>query len=59
MNKDRILKFAKGMRGRAKNVMRIAREAVERKLLDQYRQRKLFKRDKRKEWNQVRSVDMI
>ena len=32
MNKDKILRLAKGFRGRAKNCIRIARERVEKGL---------------------------
>ncbi|KAK1263086.1 hypothetical protein QJS04_geneDACA008476 [Acorus gramineus] len=50
MNKDRILKLAKGFRGRAKNCIRIARERVEKGLQYSYRDRRNKKRDMRSLW---------
>ena len=50
MNKDKILKLAKGFRGRAKNCIRIARERVEKSLQYAYRDRRTKKRDMRSLW---------
>lgn len=50
MNKDKILKLAKGFRGRAKNCIRIARERVEKSLQYAYRDRRNKKRDMRSLW---------
>nr|POE97008.1 50s ribosomal protein l20 [Quercus suber] len=52
MQKDRILKLAKGFRGRAKNCIRIARERVEKALQYSYRDRRNKKRDMRSLWIQ-------
>uniref|UniRef100_A0A7N2LVL7 50S ribosomal protein L20 n=1 Tax=Quercus lobata TaxID=97700 RepID=A0A7N2LVL7_QUELO len=52
MHKDRILKLAKGFRGRAKNCIRIARERVEKALQYSYRDRRNKKRDMRCLWIQ-------
>nr|POE74160.1 50s ribosomal protein l20 [Quercus suber] len=52
MHKDRILKLAKGFRGRAKNCIRIARERVEKALQYSYRDRRNKKRDMRSLWIQ-------
>jgi large subunit ribosomal protein L20 len=48
--KDKILRLAKGFRGRAKNCIRIARERVEKSLQYAYRDRKNKKRDMRRLW---------
>lgn len=50
MNKGKILKLAKGFRGRAKNCIRIARERVEKSLQYAFRDRKAKKRDMRALW---------
>lgn len=50
MNKDKILRLAKGFRGRAKNCIRIARERVEKGLQYAYRDRKNKKREMRSLW---------
>eukprot|EP00887_Chlorella_sp_A99_P006728 scaffold3.g6728.t1 len=50
MNKDKILRLAKGFRGRAKNCVRIARERVERSMQYAFRDRKQKKRDMRALW---------
>merc|ERR1712046_400108 len=50
--KDRILALAKGFRGRAKNVLRIARNRVEKALQYEYRDRRQKKRDMRTLWVQ-------
>ena len=50
MRNDKILKLAKGCRGRAKNCVRIARERVEKALQYQYRDRRQKKRDMRSLW---------
>merc|ERR1712046_121541 len=50
--KDRILALAKGFRGRAKNVLRIARNRVEKALQYQYRDRRQKKRTMRALWIQ-------
>ena len=50
MRNDKILKLAKGFRGRAKNCVRIARERVEKALQYQYRDRRQKKRDMRSLW---------
>lgn len=55
VNKNRhkkILKLAKGFRGRAKNCFRIAVEKVEKALQYAYRDRKVRKRDMRSLWIQ-------
>ncbi|OIO60161.1 MAG: 50S ribosomal protein L20 [Proteobacteria bacterium CG1_02_64_396] len=46
----KILKLAKGFRGRKKNCFRIANEFVERALAYQYRDRRNRKRDFRRLW---------
>lgn len=48
--KDKILRLAKGFRGRAKNCIRIARERVEKSLQYAYRDRKNKKREMRRLW---------
>lgn len=60
----KILKMAKGYRGRAKNCFRVAIEKVEKALQYSYRDRKVRKRDFRALWIQrinaaVRSQGMI
>ena len=50
MRNDKIVKLAKGFRGRAKNCVRIARERVEKALQYQYRDRRQKKRDMRSLW---------
>lgn len=50
MNKDKILKLAKGFRGRSKNCIRIARPRVEKALQYSYRDRKNKKREFRSLW---------
>jgi large subunit ribosomal protein L20 len=52
MNHDKILRLAKGFRGRAKNCIRIARERVEKALQHSYRDRKEKKREMRGLWIQ-------
>mmetsp|Transcript_6418 Transcript_6418/g.18524 ORF Transcript_6418/g.18524 Transcript_6418/m.18524 type:complete len:124 (-) Transcript_6418:375-746(-) len=52
MQKDKVLKLAKGFRGRAKNCIRIARERVEKALQYSYRDRRNKKRDMRSLWIQ-------
>lgn len=52
MNKEKILKLAKGFRGRAKNCIRIAKERVEKALQYAYRDRRNKKRDMRGLWIQ-------
>lgn len=52
MNKDKILKLAKGFRGRGKNCIRVARERVEKSLQYAFRDRKAKKRDMRSLWIQ-------
>ncbi len=46
----KILKQAKGYWGRRKNVYRVAKNAVEKAMLYQYRDRKVRKREFRKLW---------
>lgn len=48
--KEKILRLAKGFRGRAKNCIRIARERVEKSLQYAYRDRKNKKREMRRLW---------
>lgn len=48
----KILAWAKGFRGRAKNCISIARERVEKALQYQYRDRRTLKRDMRALWIQ-------
>lgn len=48
----KILKLAKGFRGRAKNCYRVAVEKVEKSLQYSYRDRKVRRRDFRKLWIQ-------
>ena len=48
----KVLKLAKGFRGRAKNCFRIAVEKVEKALQYAYRDRKVRKRDMRSLWIQ-------
>jgi large subunit ribosomal protein L20 len=60
----KILKLAKGYRGRAKNCFRVAIEKVEKALQYAYRDRRVKKRDFRALWIQrinaaVRQNDMI
>lgn len=50
MNKDKILKLAKGFRGRAKNCIRIAKERVEKSLQYAFRDRRNKKREMRSLW---------
>ena len=50
MHKDKVLKLAKGFRGRAKNCIRIARERVEKSLQYAFRDRKTKKREMRSLW---------
>merc|ERR1712086_128167 len=50
--KDKILALATGFRGRAKNVLRVARNRVEKALQYQYRDRRNKKRDMRSLWIQ-------
>jgi ribosomal protein L20 len=50
MHRDKVLKLAKGFRGRAKNCIRIARERVEKSLQYAYRDRKAKKREMRSLW---------
>eukprot|EP01113_Clastostelium_recurvatum_P029020 TRINITY_DN3504_c0_g1_i4.p1 TRINITY_DN3504_c0_g1~~TRINITY_DN3504_c0_g1_i4.p1 ORF type:complete len:141 (+),score=7.63 TRINITY_DN3504_c0_g1_i4:43-465(+) len=52
MNVDKVLKFAKGFRGRAKNCKSIARERVDKALQYAYISRKLKKRQFRSLWIQ-------
>ena len=52
MHRDKVLKLAKGFRGRAKNTIRAARERVEKGLEYAYRDRKQKKRDMRSLWIQ-------
>merc|ERR1711918_283168 len=50
--KDKILALAKGFRGRSKNVLRVARNRVEKALQYEYRDRRQKKRDMRSLWIQ-------
>ena len=50
--RNKVLKLAKGFRGRSKNCYRIAIERVERALQYAYRDRKVKKRDFRSLWIQ-------
>ena len=50
MRGDKVLKLAKGFRGRAKNCVRVARERVERALQYATRDRRAHKRDFRSGW---------
>ena len=50
LSRARILRLAKGFRGRAKNCIKIARLRVEKSLLHAYRGRKEKKRDQRSLW---------
>ena len=50
--RNKVLKLAKGFRGRSKNCYRIAIERVERSLQYAYRDRKVKKRDFRALWIQ-------
>lgn len=52
MQKDKILKLAKGFRGRSNNCIRIAKERVEKALQYAYRDRRQKKRDMRSLWIQ-------
>ena len=52
MHKDKILKLAKGFRGRSKNCIRVARERVEKSLQYAFRDRRNKKRDMRALWIQ-------
>lgn len=52
MHRDKVLKLAKGFRGRANNTIRAARERVEKALQYAYRDRKQKKRDMRSLWIQ-------
>ena len=48
--RNRVLKLAKGFRGRSKNTIRQATQRVEKSLQYEYRDRKARKRDFRKLW---------
>lgn len=50
MHKDKVLRLAKGFRGRAGNCIRIARERVEKALQYATRDRRAKKRDVRSLW---------
>jgi large subunit ribosomal protein L20 len=50
--REKILKLAKGFRGRAKNCLRIAKERVEKSLTYSFRDRKNRKRDFKSLWIQ-------
>merc|ERR1711865_4847 len=50
--KDKLLALAKGFRGRAKNVWKVARNRVEKAMQYQYRDRRQKKRDFRSLWIQ-------
>jgi large subunit ribosomal protein L20 len=50
MHKDKVLKLAKGFRGRAKNCVRIARQRVEKAMQYAFRDRRAKKRDMRSLW---------
>lgn len=50
MHKDKVLRLAKGFRGRAKNCVRIARQSVSRALQFAYRDRRQCKREFRSLW---------
>ena len=50
--RNKVLKLAKGFRGRSKNCYRIAKERVEKSLQYAYRDRKVRKRDFRALWIQ-------
>ena len=50
MRGDKVLKLAKGFRGRAKNCVRVARERVERALQYSTRDRRAHKREWRGGW---------
>ena len=50
MRGDKVLKLAKGFRGRAKNCVRVARERVEKALQYATRDRRSHKRDFRAGW---------
>src|SRR5256885_1174662 len=52
MNSDKILKLAKGFRGRSKNCINLATARVEKALQYAYTSRKLKKRDFRSLWIQ-------
>ena len=52
MQKSKILKLAKGFRGRSKNCIRLAKERVEKALQYAYRDRRQKKRDMRSLWIQ-------
>mmetsp|Transcript_3036 Transcript_3036/g.7435 ORF Transcript_3036/g.7435 Transcript_3036/m.7435 type:complete len:110 (+) Transcript_3036:71-400(+) len=52
MHRDKILKLAKGFRGRAKNCFRIAVNRVEKALQYSYRDRRNKKREMRSLWIQ-------
>ena len=49
---NKVLKFVKGQRGRRKNTIRIARQAMEKAMQYAYRDRKTKKREFRKLWIQ-------
>ena len=51
-SRDFVLKMAKGFRGRGKNCFSIAKQRVERAMLNAYRSRRLKKRDMRALWIQ-------
>mmetsp|Transcript_8170 Transcript_8170/g.13190 ORF Transcript_8170/g.13190 Transcript_8170/m.13190 type:complete len:130 (-) Transcript_8170:133-522(-) len=53
MRTEKVLKLAKGYYGRAKNCPRIALTRVEKALQHQYKDRKIKKRDFRKQWIQT------
>ena len=50
MHKDKVLKLAKGFRGRAKNCVRAARQRVEKAMQYAFRDRRAKKRDMRSLW---------
>ncbi|DBB17888.1 hypothetical protein WJX82_000150 [Trebouxia sp. C0006] len=52
MQKSKVLKLAKGFRGRSNNCLRIAKERVEKALQYAYRDRRQKKRDMRSLWIQ-------
>uniref|UniRef100_A0A7S0XXM4 50S ribosomal protein L20 n=2 Tax=Hemiselmis andersenii TaxID=464988 RepID=A0A7S0XXM4_HEMAN len=50
MKREKVFSIVKGFRGRAKNCFRIAHQAAEKALQNQYYSRKLIKRDMRSLW---------
>lgn len=50
IQRKKVLRLAKGFRGRAKNCIKIARNRVEKALQHNYRHRKLRARDQRRLW---------